>query len=130
MLPSLERTLSPNLRTADSSLRLAHNQPTTLRSQLLTLLFLKAVGWQRTWELRGYTGQALALLTDYHLAYGYRHTERFLSELASVGADAPLTEALAHWTAFLWKPEPPENENPVAVFYVDGHRKRLSTPIR
>lgn len=33
LLPSLERALSPNLRTADPSLRLAHSQPTTLRSQ-------------------------------------------------------------------------------------------------
>jgi hypothetical protein len=38
---------------------------------LLTLLFLEAVGLQRTWDLRGYTGQALALLTDRHRAYGY-----------------------------------------------------------
>src|SRR5437763_7964273 len=31
-------------------LRLAHSQPTTLRSQLLTLLFLEAVGLRRTWD--------------------------------------------------------------------------------
>lgn len=78
---------------------------------------------QRTWDLRGYTGQALAPLTSRHLAYGYRHTERFLADLASIGADAFLTAALAHWTACLWKPESPENESLVPVFYVDGHRK-------
>jgi hypothetical protein len=88
----------------------------------LTLLFLEAVWLRRTWDLRGYTGQALALLTGRHRAYGYRHTERFLAELASVGADAPLTEALACWTAALWQKDARE-ENSVPVFYVDGHRK-------
>ncbi len=90
---------------------------------MLTLLFLEAVGLQRTWDLRGYTSQALALLTGRRLAYSYRHTERFLAELASVGADAPLTEALACWTASLWKSGPQGRENPPPVFYVDGHRK-------
>jgi len=104
-------------------LRLAHNQPATLRCQLLTLLFLEAVGLRRTWDLRGYTGQALALLTGRHQALGYCHTERFLAELASIGADAPLTEALARWTASLWELEPQGKEKPVHVFYVDGHRK-------
>jgi hypothetical protein len=75
LLPSLEKALSPNLCAADPSLRLAHSQPITLRSQLLTLLFLEAVGLQRTWDLRGYTGQALALLTGRHLAYGYRQND-------------------------------------------------------
>jgi len=90
---------------------------------LLTLLFLEAVGLRRTWDLRGYTGQALALLTDRHRAYGYRHTERFLAELARIGADVLLTEALAGFTATLWKPEPEGRENIAPVFYVDGHRK-------
>ena len=78
---------------------------------------------RRTWDLRGYTGQALALLTSRHRAYGYRHIERFLAELASIGADAPLTEALASFTASLWEEAALEAENPVPVFYVDGHRK-------
>ncbi len=94
-----------------------------MRGQLLTLLFLEAVGLRRTWDLRGYTGQALALLTGRHRAYGYRHTERFLAELASVGADASLTEALACWTASLWKSGQKGKDRPVPVFYVDGHRK-------
>jgi hypothetical protein len=42
---------------------------------MLTLLFLEAVGLRRTWDLRGYTGQALALLTGRRLVYGYRHIE-------------------------------------------------------
>jgi hypothetical protein len=119
----LQTTLSLSLLTADPVLRLARSQLQTLRSQLLTLLFLQAVGLRRTWDLRGYTGQALALLTSRHRAYGYRHTERFLAELASIGADAPLTKALARWTAALWEPGQEEGENPVPVFYVDGHRK-------
>jgi hypothetical protein len=73
---------------------------------LLTLLFLEAVGLRRTWELRSYTGQALALLTGRRQALGYRHIERFLAELAPVGADEALTQALANWTATLWKPRP------------------------
>lgn len=72
---------------------------------------------------RGYSGQTLALLTGRDRAYGYRHTERFLADLARVGADALLTEALARWTASLWEPEVQGREKPVPVFYVDGHRK-------
>ena len=90
---------------------------------MFTLLFLQAVGLRRTWDLRGYSGQALALLTGRHGAYGYRHSERFLAELASVGTDALLTEVLARWTASLWEPGPQGGENPVPVFYIDGHRK-------
>jgi hypothetical protein len=123
LLSCLETALTPNLSTADSSLRVVRSRPATLRCLLLTLLFLQAVGLQRTWDLRGYTGQALALLTDQPRAYGYCHTERFLAELASIGADASLTEALAHWTASVWEQEPRGRENPVPVFYVDGHRK-------
>jgi hypothetical protein len=101
LLPSLESALSPNLLSTDPSLRLAHSQPETLHKQLLTVLFLEGVGLRRTWDLRGYTGRALALLTDRRLAYGYRHIERFLAELAHVGADEVLTEALTDWTASL-----------------------------
>jgi hypothetical protein len=104
-------------------LRLARLQSETLRSQLLTLLFLEAVALRRTWDLRGYTGQALAILTGRRLAYGYRHTERCLAELAGVGADEALTTALASWTATLWKPRLRLADGPVPVFYVDGHRK-------
>lgn len=123
LLTELQTTLSPSLLEASPSLRLAHSQPATIRRQLLTLLFLEAVGLRRIWDLRGYTGQALALLTGLHRAYGYRHTERFLAELARSGADAPLTEALASFTATLWKPEPQGRENLAPFFYVDGHRK-------
>lgn len=111
--------------TSGSSLRLTHSVPTTFRRQLLTLLFLEAVGLRRTWDLRGYTGQALALLTDRYLAYGYRHMERFLTELAEVGTDEVFTEVLANWTARLWKPSLRTADDPVPVFYIDGHRKAV-----
>ena len=91
----------------------------------MTLLFLEAVGLRRTWDLRGYTGQALAFLTGRRLAYGYRHTERFLAELAQIGADEALTETLANWTATLWKPQSHLADGPVPVFYIDGHRKAV-----
>ena len=66
---------------------------------LHTLLFLGAVGLHRPWELRGYSGGGLALLTGRTRAYGYRSTERFLSELACSGGADALTDALAAWTA-------------------------------
>jgi hypothetical protein len=72
LLTELQTALQPSLLAAAPTLRLAHSQPVTLRCQLLTLLFLEAVGLQRTWDLRSYTGQALALLTGRRLAYGYR----------------------------------------------------------
>ncbi len=40
---------------------------------LLTLLFLNAVGLQRPWDLRTYTGSELALLTGRPQPYSYRH---------------------------------------------------------
>jgi transposase len=125
LLTALETALSQSVPTSGPSLRLTHSVPTTLRRQLLTLLFLEAVGLRRTWDLRGYTGQALALLTGRRLAYGYRHIERFLAELAQAEADGPLTEALASWTATLWKPRLRLADGSVPVFYVDGHRKAV-----
>jgi len=122
---SLEAALKPCLRTADPSLRLAHHQSATLRGQLVTLLFLEAVGLRRTWDLRGYTGQALALLTSRHLAYSYRPIDRFLAELAHMGADDVLTDALARWTALLWQHRPQVADGAVPIFYIDGHRKAV-----
>jgi hypothetical protein len=123
LLSCLETALTPNLSLAAPSQRVARSRPAILHCLLLTLLFLQAVGLKRTWDLRGYTGQALALLTSRHRAYGYRHTERFLAELASIGVDTPLTEALARWTASLWEKGAQGRESSVPVLYVDGHRK-------
>lgn len=68
----------------------------------------------------GYMGNALALLTGRPRAYGYRHTERFLAELAQVGADDTLTEVLARWTSDLWKARLRVIGSPLPVFYIDG----------
>ncbi len=87
---------------------------------MLTLFFLQAVGLRRTWDLRRYTGQALALLTGRRLAYGYRQTERFLAELARIGADEAFTQALASWAATLWKPPARVGAISIPVFYIDG----------
>ncbi len=96
---------------------------------MLTLLFLEAVGLRRTWDLRGYSGQALALLTNRRLAYGYRHIERFLAELARMRADEVLTQVLAGWTASLWKRQPASADSPVPVYYIDGHRKAVYSDV-
>jgi hypothetical protein len=74
-----------------------------LRSLLLTLLFLPAVGLHRFWDLRSYTGRELALLTGRPHSYSYRHTERFLLQLSAARADQALTEALARWMATVWQ---------------------------
>jgi hypothetical protein len=103
--------------------RLAHATPATRRQSLLTLLFLGVVGLRRTCDLRGYTGEALARLSGRRRAYGFWHTERFLSQVARAGGNETLTEALAAWTARLWREEPPESGQPPPAFYLDGHKK-------
>ncbi len=60
-----------------------------------TLLFLEAVGLDRTWDLRSYTGDALGMLTGRARAYGYFHTERFLSQVAQAGGAETFTDGLA-----------------------------------
>jgi len=62
------------------------------------------VGLRRTWDLRGYTSDGLALLSGRKRAYGYRYTEAFLSQIAHAGGAKQLTDALAHWTTRLWHP--------------------------
>ena len=103
--------------------RLAHTTPATRRQSLLTLLFLGVVGLRRTCDLRGYAGEALARLSGRRRAYGFWHTERFLSQVARAGGDETLTEALAAWTARLWREEPPEPGQAPPAFYLDGHKK-------
>ncbi len=94
---------------------------------LLTLLFLGAVGLRRSWDLRGYTEEALGLLTERKRAYGYCHMERLLSQLAQANGAEVLTDALASWTAQLWSPSAPASLDQPATFYVDGHRKPVHT---
>ena len=102
-----EPRLSPSLRSP--------------RSLLLTLLFLNAVGLRRTRDLRGYTDGALGLLTGRRRAYGYWHTERFLTHLANAGGAEELTNALGKWTATVWQ-SAGKHEQACRV-YIDGHRK-------
>jgi hypothetical protein len=93
---------------------------------LLTLLFLGVVGLRRTWDLRGYTGEALGLLTGRNRAYGYASTERFLSQVARASGAERFTDALAAWTAHLWHPCASGSLMP-STCYVDGHRKPVYT---
>src|SRR6185312_3360197 len=90
LLSALEDALPRGEQTAH---RLTHATPPTRRQSLLTLLFLGAVGLQRTCDLKRYTGDALGLLTGRKLAYGFWQTERFLSQIARAGGDQTLTDA-------------------------------------
>jgi hypothetical protein len=103
--------------------RLAKALPTTRRQSFLTLLFLGAVSLRRPCDLKRYTGDALGLLTGRRRAYGFWHTERFLSQVARSGGDETLTDALAAWTSKLWPVGPSQPGSPPPAFYVDGHRK-------
>ncbi len=116
--------------TATTPPRLARMLATTVRALLLTLLFLTAVGLKRTWDLRGYTGTTLALLSGRVWAYGYRHVERFLAVVAVSGGADRLTDALAHWTTQLWLPPAASAAAPLMTYYIDGHRKPVYTDER
>jgi len=102
----------------------------TVRALLLALLFLTAASLRRTWDLRSYSGTMLALLSGWLWAYGYRHTERFLTEVAHTGGAEPLTDALARWTAHLWLPPAVDTDTPLVTVYIDGHRKPVYTDDR
>jgi len=121
LLEALERALT--VRQARPSSRLAHSTRASRCRLLLTLLFLGTVGLRRTWELRGYTGTGLALLTGKKRAYGYRHVEQFLSEVSQAGGAEMLIDALATWTTRLWTPAAEDREPTVPIFFLDGHRK-------
>jgi hypothetical protein len=104
LLAALETALASCTHTQGPSSRLAHLSSSSRGMLVLTLLFLGVVGLRRTWDLRGYTGEALALLSGRKRAYGYFHTERLLSQMAQDNAAETLTDALAAWTARLWQP--------------------------
>lgn len=129
LLTQLEQALPPPL--APVCLPLAGNAAIR-RRLLLTLLFLGAVGLQRTWDLRGYTADGLALLTGRTRAYGYRYTEAFLSQIACADGAERFTDALACWATQLWHPteDTGEAEHPHALTcYVDGHRKPVYSEV-
>jgi hypothetical protein len=124
-------TLLTALPTAVPTTRFGRIGQATMRALLLTLLFLTVVGLRRTWDLRHYSGDALALLTGRVWAYGYRHVERFLAWLAGAGAADHLTDALAGWTTQLWQPAPLTAAPATpAYYYIDGHRKPVYTDER
>lgn len=127
MLPTLEAALASC--EAGPQSRLAHLTASSRRMLLLTLLFLGVVGLRRTCDLRGYSGDALGVLTGRKRAYGYAHVERFLSQLAHAGGAGTFTHALGKWTNGLWQSqateEPAADRSP--CFYVDGHRKPVYT---
>jgi len=118
-LPTESATARPPLADSSDALR---------QRLLLTLLFLGAVGLQRTWDLRGYAADGLARLSGRKRAYGYRYTEAFLSQVANSGGAERLTDALARWTTQLWHPSDEAAEQPRSLTcYIDGHRKPVYT---
>ncbi len=125
LLTQLEQVLPP---APDPACLPLAGSPAVRRRLVLTLLFLGAVGLQRTWDLRGYTADGLALLTGRTHAYGYRYTEAFLSQVAHAGGAEPLTDMLGHWTTQLWHP-PDDNASAKSTLtcYIDGHRKPVYT---
>jgi hypothetical protein len=127
LLSQLEEALPMKQQSSSVS----HHSPQRLLhpqwSLLLTLLFLPAVGLQRFWDLRSYTGRELALLTGRAPPYSYRHTERFLLQLSSAQADQALTKALARWTSTLWQVKARSQGATSPHVYVDGHRKAVYT---
>jgi hypothetical protein len=91
---------------------------------LLTLLFFGVVGLYRTWDLRSYTADGLALLSGRKRAYGYRYTEAFLSQVAHADGAVRFTDTLAQWTTHLWHAsEEPSEPSKALTCYIDGHRK-------
>jgi hypothetical protein len=118
-LPTESITKRPPLAGSSAALR---------QRLLLTLLFLGAVGLQRTWDLRGYTADGLALLTGRQQASGYRYTEAFLSQVAYADGAERFTDALARWTTQLWQPTKEQGERFTSLTcYIDGHRKPVYT---
>ncbi|GHO90026.1 hypothetical protein KSF_000740 [Reticulibacter mediterranei] len=131
LLSQLEQALppAPNPALAPPSFPLT-GSPAVRQRLLLTLLFLGAVGLRRTWDLRGYTAEGLALLTGRMRAYGYRYTEAFLSQIARADGTERFTGALACWATQLWHALAEGTEQPQALTcYVDGHRKPVYSDV-
>jgi hypothetical protein len=109
------------------STSLRRSVPSPRLRLLLTLLVLNAVGLRRPWDLRTYTGSALARLSGRTQPYSYRHVERFLRILAIANADEAFTAAVARWTSVLWQVKAKSQEATLPKGYVDGHRKAVYT---
>src|SRR5712692_8328975 len=103
---------------------LLSSSPRCLRQLMLTLLFFPLGGLHLTHDLRSYTGNVLAVVTGRSRAYGYCHTERFLSQLAKANGSEALTTALGSWTTHLWEEGLQDaGEEAAPCLYIDGHRK-------
>lgn len=132
LLTQLEQALPP---ASDPPCLPLAGSPAVRRRLVLTLLFLGAVGLQRTWDLRGYTADSLALLTGRTRAYGYRSTEAFLPQVARADGAERFSEMLGSWATHLWHPteaaaeaEPPHCLQALTC-YVDGHRKPVYSDV-
>ena len=121
LLSTLETAVSACTPCGDS--RLAHLSARSRHMLVRTLLFLGAVGLDRTWDLRSYTGDGLGVLTGRPRAYGYFHTERFLAQIAQANGADTFTDGLAQWTARLWNPPTAPTQEVEPLYYIDGHRK-------
>jgi len=110
---------------SSSHQRLRHSRRKTRHQLLRTLLFMPVVKQFKPYDLRSYSGDALALLSGRKRAFGYIHTERFLSQLACSSQFATvLTKTMAKWTAELWQ------HNEEICYYVDSHRKAVYSDVR
>jgi len=109
------------VETAVDTTRLAHQRASTNQQLSRTLLFMPVAEQFRPWDLRTYTGGQLAVLSGREQAYGYRTTERFLSEVAQAGANQSLSARVAHWSYHLWHTK----GVPSDTYYVDGHHKAV-----
>lgn len=69
LLAQLEQALPPPPAPQESPCFPLAGSAAVRQRLLLTLLFLGAVGLSRTWDLRGYTAEGLALLTGRMRAY-------------------------------------------------------------
>ena len=110
--------------TPEMPARLSESQAGSRQQLLQTLLFMPAVDVYRSYDLRSYSGDGLALLSERSRAFGYVHSERFLSQLAQADAAKTATDVLAKWTTQLWQP------NQETIYYVDGHHKPVYSRLR
>ena len=115
LLTQLEQALPPPLAPPEPPCLPLAGSAAVRRRLLLTVLFLGAVGLQRTWDLRGYTADGLALLTGQMRAYGYRYTEAFLSRGAPVPmvpTTSPLPSRVGPPASGIQSKQPKQQEKP------------------
>jgi len=104
--------------------RLAESGETSRQQLLQTLLFMPVADVFRPYDLRRYSGDSLSLLSGRSRAFGYVHTERFLSQLARVNGNEEATRVLSAWISDLWE------HDANTIYYVDGHRKPVYSDVR